>query len=291
MEKKPILDIMVDLETASTKENAAILSWAMVPFDRFGKRWGFENFYKTVNLTSCFMAGMDIEKDTQKWWEKQDPEARAAVMKSEGENILSVTNAAYCWLSTLAEKNDLYMWCRGIDFDLPKMEWCFRKFVEKSSGDEGFPYKFSHKMDVRTVLKFMDIDQSQFEFEGIKHHSVDDCNHDIKMIQKACQLKNDWMTAYTICLAKKTSDSIKAKKTNKEAGKEEKDVCNGTDVAFPNLSKLLGVKLETCYELHLIREDFEKLEFRLQAMKESCEMLGKENKELVLRLTGFQSKF
>ena len=41
MEKKPILDIMVDLETASTKENAAILSWAMVPFDRRGERWGF----------------------------------------------------------------------------------------------------------------------------------------------------------------------------------------------------------------------------------------------------------
>lgn len=206
MEKKPILDIMVDLETASTKENAAILSWAMVPFDRLGKRWGFENFYKTVSLTSCFMAGMDFEKGTQKWWEKQDPEARAAVMKSEGENILSVTNAAYCWLSTLAEKNDLYMWCRGIDFDLPKMEWCFRKFVEKSSGDEGFPYKFSHKMDVRTVLKFMDIDQSQFEFEGIKHHSVDDCNHDIKMIQKACQLKVDWKMDCAICPIK---DSLK----------------------------------------------------------------------------------
>lgn len=190
MEKKPILDIMVDLETASTKENATILSWAMVPFDRENKRYGFDYFYKLVNMTSCFMAGMDVDKGTQQWWQAQSPEARAAVMKTEGESILSVTRAAYCWLSALAEKYDLYMWCRGIDFDLPKIEWCFRQFVEKSPTDKDFPYKYSHKMDVRTVLKFMDVDQSQFQFEGTKHQSVDDCNHDIKMIQHAYQVKN-----------------------------------------------------------------------------------------------------
>ena len=77
------------------------------------------------------------------------------------------------------------MWCRGIDFDLPKIEWCFRKFLEQNA-----PYKYSHKMDVRTVLKIMEIDQSQFPFEGVKHHAVDDCRHDIKMIQKAFQYIN-----------------------------------------------------------------------------------------------------
>jgi hypothetical protein len=115
-------------------------------------------------------------------------------LKTEGESTLSVTRAAYCWLSALAEKYDLYMWCRGVDFDLPKIEWCFRKFVEKSPTDEDFPYRYSHKMDVRTVLKFMQIDQSQFEFEGVKHHSVDDCRHDIKMVQEVYQIKNSLLT-------------------------------------------------------------------------------------------------
>lgn len=218
MEKKPILDIMVDLETASTKEDAAILSWAMVPFTEEGVKCELEIFYKTVNLTSCFMAGMDIEKGTQKWWESQTPEARAAVMKSEGESILNVTRAAYCWLSALAETYDLYMWCRGIDFDLPKIEWCFRKFLEQDA-----PYKYSHKMDVRTVLKFMGIDQSQFEFEGTRHHSVDDCNHDIKMIQEACRLKNGWSAAYTACHAKDTSGKLKELKEPSWFPKELKD--------------------------------------------------------------------
>ena len=237
MEKKPILDIMVDLETASTKENAAILSWAMVPFDRQGKRWGFENFYKTVNLTSCFMAGMDIEKGTQLWWEGQTPEARAAVMKSEGENILSVTSAAYCWLSALAEKNDLYMWCRGIDFDIPKMEWCFRKFVEKGTGDEDFPYKYSHKMDVRTVLKFMQIDPSQFEFEGIRHHSVDDCNHDIKMVQKAYGFQNGNPDATAVAKTPQAADCFKVGRKNADVQEIRKVV----PIAFCNLADDKGL--------------------------------------------------
>lgn len=210
MEKKQILNIMVDLETASIKENAAILSWAMVAFTTDGSECSIEPFYRTVNLTSCFMAGMDIDRGTQDWWQQQSPESRAAILQAGGENIFSVSYDAHCWLSALAESYDLYMWCRGIDFDLPKIEWCFRKFLEQNA-----PYKYSHKMDVRTVLKFMQIDQAQFSFEGVKHNSVDDCRHDIKMVQKAYQLKNDWMMAYVALSAKGTANHIESENTGK----------------------------------------------------------------------------
>ena len=201
MEKKQILNIMVDLETASIKENAAILSWAMVAFTTDGSECDIEPFYKTINLTSCFMTGMSIEQDTQDWWMKQSPESRAVILMSEGEDILPVTREAYCWLSALAEKYDLYMWCRGIDFDLPKIEWCFRKFLEQNA-----PYKYFHKMDVRTVLEFMQIDQSAFSFEGVKHNSVDDCRHDIKMVQAAYRLQNKALSAYTVLSLKKIKE-------------------------------------------------------------------------------------
>lgn len=215
MEKKQILNIMVDLETASIKENAAILSWAMMAFTTDGSKCDIEPFCKTINLTSCFMTGMSIEQDTQDWWMKQSPESRAVILMSEGEGILPVTRAAYCWLSALSEKYDLYMWCRGIDFDLPKIEWCFRKFLEQDA-----PYKYSHKMDVRTVLKFMQIDQNQFEFEGVKHHSVDDCRHDIMMVQRAYQLRNDWMTSCAILEATRELERFDAKRMENEPLKD-----------------------------------------------------------------------
>ena len=200
MEKKPILNIMVDLETASTKENAAILSWAMVPFFTDGTEFtDTEDFYRVVSLTSCFFAGMDVDKDTQDWWMKQEPKAKSLFLHAEDENIHGVAMEAYTWLSNLAEKYDLYMWARGLDFDIPKMEWCFSKFVERP-----LPYKYSHKMDVRTVLKFMQIDQSQFEMQGVKHNALDDCKHDIRMIQEAYK----WMqeSLYAICEGEKCKE-------------------------------------------------------------------------------------
>ena len=185
MEKKPILNIMVDLETASTKENAAILSWAMVPFfTDSSELCGMGPFCLSVSLTSCFLAGMDFDKDTQDWWMKQDPMARWAILGAGEEvSIQSASENAFAWLECLSEEYDLYIWARGLDFDIPKMEWCFRKFVERP-----LPYKYSHKMDVRTVLKFMQVDQSDREFKGTRHNALDDCLHDISLIQEAYRM-------------------------------------------------------------------------------------------------------
>ena len=278
MEKKPILNIMVDLETASTKENAAILSWAMVPFTEDGAKCELETFYRIVNLTSCFMAGMDVERGTQKWWESQTPEARAAVMKSEGESILNVTRSAYCWLSALAETYDLYMWCRGIDFDLPKIECCFRKFLEQDA-----PYKYSHKMDVRTVLKFMQIDQTQFEFEGTRHHSVDDCVHDIKMVRKAFQLKTDWMMACISADAKKTADGIRAKRSMEEAEKEGW-------LELKELGEVFGQYCAIGSSVTLYREDVRKIDDAICSLKASLEDAHRKNEALRQQLEDLQQK-
>ena len=218
MEMKPILNIMVDLETASTKENAAILSWAMVPFFSDGNECGESEFNMAVSLTSCFLAGMDFDKGTQQWWLQQDPKARGAILHAEEEvSIHTATVNAYAWLENLAEKYDLYIWSRGLDFDIPKMEWCFRKFVERP-----LPYKYSHKMDVRTVLKFMQIDQNQFEFKGVKHNALDDCLHDIEMIRKAYELKDKWMMSEVVVSAGKTANKIKAERAEKEDRKTDR---------------------------------------------------------------------
>ena len=209
MEQKPILNIMVDLETASTKENAAILSWAMVPFFTDGKEVeDAEPLDMSIDLSSCFLSGMDFDKGTQNWWTRQEPMAKHFILTGEKMTIQEAAGQAYGWMSILAEKYDLYLWARGLDFDIPKIEWCFSKFVErplpykyshkmdvrtvlKFMGERPLPYKYSHKMDVRTVLKFMGVDQSQFEFKGTKHCSLDDCLHDVKMIVKAYQMKEE----------------------------------------------------------------------------------------------------
>lgn len=176
---KPRLDIMIDMETVSLAENAGILSLAMLPFSRGKETLGIEPFSRTVDLASCFMAGMCMT-GSQEWWMKQEPKAVSAIVNAEKQSISHVMNDAHTYLSALAETYELIMWSRGTDFDFPKLEWCFRKFVEKDS-----PYCYWNKRDVRTIIHEMRIDETQFEFEGIKHNALDDCRHQVKLVREA----------------------------------------------------------------------------------------------------------
>lgn len=232
MEKKPILNIMVDLETTAKSENAGILSWAMVAFAVNGEEIPDFTFERVVTLRSCFFAGMKIDVDTQEWWDKQSPQAKHHILTGEADSIRTVAKDAYMQLEALAESHDIYLWSRGIDFDLPKIKWCFEHLLEKDEKD--FPFKFSHKMDVRTVLKFMQIDQSQFEFKGVQHHSVDDCMHDIRMIQEAYKWKEKWMMAYTAVEAGKTAKEQKENNERLENSIEQTDLSKIADCA-PNV--------------------------------------------------------
>jgi len=66
------VNIMVDLETMSTRSHAAICSIGAVKFE--GKEI-LDTFYCTVDIKSCKDAGMHISKDTVKWWSEQNKEA------------------------------------------------------------------------------------------------------------------------------------------------------------------------------------------------------------------------
>lgn len=257
MEKKPILNIMVDLETASTKENAAILSWAMVPFFTDGTEVrDTDAFRLSVSLTSCFLAGMDIDKDTQDWWVNQDPMARWAILGAGEEvSIQSASEKAFAWLECLSEEYDLYVWARGLDFDIPKMEWCFRKFVERP-----VPYKYSHKMDVRTILKFMQVSQSDREFKGVKHNAMDDCMNDIGLIQEAYRKFRG------------IEDGSKVQEDGPGLSAQvQADTVNQN--IWPYLSKIMKLEYMRKYGITLSREQTEHLESEIGSMVECCDRL------------------
>lgn len=174
----PRLDVMIDMETVSNAENAGILSLAFLPFNRYGEDVDIEPFYKVIDLASCYMAGMNMVS-CQEWWMKQDPKAISAIVNApKKENISAVINEAFGYLSALAEQYELIIWSRGTDYDFPKLEWCLRKFVEKPT-----PYEYYNKRDVRTWVKETALDESQFEFEGVKHNALDDCRHQVKLLQ------------------------------------------------------------------------------------------------------------
>lgn len=178
MNQLPEMHIMLDLETCALEENAAILSIALMPFSLDGSSVP-EPFHMVIDTMSCFMAGMAMTS-SQQWWTQQPAAARAELLKAEKKNIDAVFREVHSYLSALAENHTLVMWSRGLNFDLPKLEYCYRRFVEKP-----LPYNFWNVADVRTALRMAAIDPHDFEFVGTKHNALDDCRHQIKLVQAA----------------------------------------------------------------------------------------------------------
>lgn len=179
-EKEKRIDVMIDLETCSRRENAAILSVAMALFDIKT----FENvggaFYG-VDLTSCFLEGLDFDRDTQEWWMKQDYIAKKALMDVVRRPVREVVSDLYHNIEQLhKEYEEVIMWSNGSDFDFPKLDYLFHRFLKCEP-----PYKYYNKRDMRTVYKETHTDISGIKRDGCKHNAMDDCLWQIEVLKKS----------------------------------------------------------------------------------------------------------
>lgn len=178
--EKQRLEIMVDIETASLKENAAWIEVSAVPFRLNGEKVNtLPSYTQIVDMMSCYMAGMDMN-GCQDFWSKQDPKVIVHLVNGKKLPIATVANQLYEYFAAFQERYEVEIWAQGIDFDCPKLEWVFRKFVEKDP-----PYSYWNKSDARTFCNKMGIKKEDFEFVGVKHSSMDDCHHQIKKVNAA----------------------------------------------------------------------------------------------------------
>lgn len=72
-------EVMIDIETASTQPNAAILTIGAIKFNRQDQLLPLsklKTFYRRIDLNSCENLNLRISKDTMDWWDQQNEEAR-----------------------------------------------------------------------------------------------------------------------------------------------------------------------------------------------------------------------
>lgn len=184
--KKNRLEVMLDLETTGLEENSGILEISLVPFFLDGKEVDMEPFHKTIDLVSCFMEGMTFDRGTQHWWMKQDAKAKFQLRRNEKTDIRKAIKEAHQWLSALCEGYEVHVWCRGLNFDIPKFERCVRTLLE-----EELPYKWWNLEDARTYAHAFDVHTADIEFQGIRHSALDDCRHQIRIVQEAYKRKEN----------------------------------------------------------------------------------------------------
>ena len=159
---------MIDIETLSTTPNALILTIGAVifnPKDDIIPLKDMETFYKRVDIDSCKVLDLDIDKNTLKWWKDQSKEARFEVFENKDrESIKDI-------LIELADfiKNCKYIWSNSPNFDCVIIENVYRKL------DMEIPWKFWNLRDTRTVYALANLRLKDFCGKNVAHNALEDC--------------------------------------------------------------------------------------------------------------------
>lgn len=170
-------NVMIDLETMATSNNAAIVAIAAVQFDIATGEIGKE-FYRKVSLVDSAKSG-EIDPETILWWLKQSDEAKEVFFGEQG-NLLEVLTELDSWFGCV-NKFKVKVWGNGSSFD----NVILRNAAVKVVGKELWP--FYADRDVRTIVglgrQLLDFDpKKDMPFEGVVHNALDDAKHQAKYV-------------------------------------------------------------------------------------------------------------
>jgi hypothetical protein len=159
-------EVMIDLETLSTRPNAMILTLGAVRFNRRGvprELKDMDSFYRRIDMKSCVDAGLHTSVQTREWWEQQGEAARhEALVHKERVPLKQALTEFTSWFGRA--KN---VWSHGSSFDCVIMEQAYR------ACDMSPPWKFWSLRDTRTIYDLSGISIRDFPVK-VKHHALHD---------------------------------------------------------------------------------------------------------------------
>lgn len=130
-------NVMIDLETLSTRMDAAILSIGAVRFD--SDKIG-EKFYTAVTVDSNTERGRHVSGATLAWWMGQSADARAVFTDAQAIHI----SAALCVLSSFLGPEAI-VWGNGANFDISILQHAFEQ------QGMSVPWKYNNVRCLRTI--------------------------------------------------------------------------------------------------------------------------------------------
>jgi hypothetical protein len=166
-------NVMIDLETMSTKPNAAILSIGAVVMN-LDCLLIEDQFYQNIELSSCVEAGLHESVATRDWWAKpENREARDTLTKN-AVSLRYGLEAFQNWVFKDSSDdcyewhvNSIRPWGNGASFDLVILESAYEAVGFQA------PWKFYNHMCFRTM-------KNQYPLvpkpprSGLKHNALDD---------------------------------------------------------------------------------------------------------------------
>lgn len=168
--------VMVDLETMSTANNAAILSIGAV---KFTANEILEKFYVNVDLEDCERYGLHISGSTIKWW--MSP-SKDGARKSLTEKPESLCIALEMLADFYGDNECSGIWGNASTFDITILESAYRATGRKT------PWSYKGHRCYRTMVAMFGQRVRAPEQSGTHHNALDDAVYQTVYLQRILQL-------------------------------------------------------------------------------------------------------
>ena len=137
------MDVMLDLETLSTRPNAVILSMGAVKFDPYTSFIDIDDGMDVkIDVDGQTAIGRDVQEETLNWWATQPAEVQEAAL---GENDRLPLEVFVKRINKFLVGAD-QIWCQGPAFDIVILEDLYRQLGVPT------PWQFWQIRDSRTLF-------------------------------------------------------------------------------------------------------------------------------------------
>ena len=185
-----LINIALDLETLSTREDAAIIQiGACIPnFDRPNVPLGLScEFESTIKYEDCLSSEFHVDHATMEWWDKQNPQVKRYVFSGQDSYIDAFDHFKF-WIDSIRSNGqEVAIWGNGSDFD--------NRLLSYSLDSLGYHdvWSFRNNRDLRTLKALHPVSIELDPAAEIKHTALGDARYEARILhatQKLYKLEN-----------------------------------------------------------------------------------------------------
>jgi len=177
-----LINIVLDLETLSTQEDAAIIQiGARIPgFDMKHILGLCHEFEATIKYEDCIDGTFHVSDSTMSWWEVQHPLTRSIVFSGQDTRIDALTSFKD-WIDSIkfGTGGNVAIWGNGSDFDNRLLSYTLDAMGLHRVWD------FRNNRDLRTIKALFPIpelaQQSSSSIE-MKHTALGDARYEARIL-------------------------------------------------------------------------------------------------------------
>lgn len=161
-----MINVMIDLETVSLRNDAAIISIGAVVFNIEEQSLGKE-FYQNIELSSCLRMGLSREQGAIDWWAKDENKEARNRLTYDAIHIRDALSRFSNFCNV--DATEIVPWANGAPFDLVILKNAY------TACGMSLPWKFFNESCYRTFKRVYP--QVPRPPQTMKHHALEDAKY------------------------------------------------------------------------------------------------------------------